>query len=82
MPVVSASTRSAGSALSALGAAAGHVTELFHRTSHRDDFGDAADSESQEELPSSWRQRDRETRRVFRGVCGECGRNVFTDQVQ
>ena len=72
----------AGSALSALlqGAAAGHVTELSHRASH--DFGDAADSESQEELLSSWRQRDRETRRVFRGVCGECGRNVFTDQVQ
>ena len=71
---------SAGSSAMLQGNAAGHVTELSHRASH--EFGDAADSESQEELLSSWRQRDRETRRVFRGVCGECGRNVFTDQVQ
>ena len=54
------------------------ATALSHRAH---ESGDAEGSDSESEVPSSWRQRDRESRRVFRGVCGECGRNVFTDQV-
>ena len=53
------------------------VTALSHRELH-----ESGGSDSETEVPSSWRQRDRESRRVFRGVCGECGHNVFTDQVR
>ena len=38
--------------------------------------GDAAP----EDMPASWRDRDRQSRRVCRGECGECHAYVFTDQ--
>ena len=35
----------------------------------------------EQEQQNSWRKRDAESRRIFRGMCGECNGNVFTDQV-